>query len=127
MYNSLKTKTDVINLVLDSANLVYDPCGMAQGLSLGMVDMDLIRDIEVQQTTDNAWDVTLRVRLTSPDCMYFIYFEQEIHRQLKAFPEIKTFKIEWDKNFDWTPDNLNQAARSQIQQRYDRFLAQVKN
>ena len=36
----------IVSCLREAANQIPEPCGMAQGLSIGMVDMGLIRDID---------------------------------------------------------------------------------
>ncbi|HEY9707422.1 MAG TPA: hypothetical protein V6D48_04380 [Oculatellaceae cyanobacterium] len=121
MDDSLKTEEDVLALVQRMANEVYDPCGMARGLELGMVDMGLIRDINVQPK-ENGWDVSLRIRFTSPGCLYFLYFEREIRHRLEAFPQIEVLHIEWDDVCDWTPEDLSEAAQSKFKEHNEKLL-----
>ena len=40
----------LVERVLDAANQILEPCGMAQGLSIGMVDMGLIAGVDVKQS-----------------------------------------------------------------------------
>lgn len=122
MNDLLKTKEDVIALVQRMVNEVYDPCGMARGLSIGMVDMGLIRGINVQQK-ENGWDVSLQIRFTSPGCLYFLYFEREILHRLEVFPQIEVLSIKWDDICDWTPENLSEVATAKFKEHNEKLLA----
>jgi metal-sulfur cluster biosynthetic enzyme len=102
--------------IRDAANRIPDPCGMAQGLSVGMLDMGLIREIEVRQS-EKHWDVTVRARVTSPDCLHFVYFERELRAAVAAIPEIRFFSVEWDGGYDWTPESMSEAIRTRMKQR----------
>ncbi|MDM9384662.1 hypothetical protein QUB80_28770 [Chlorogloeopsis sp. ULAP01] len=122
MNDSLKTKEDVIALVQTKMNEVYDPCGLARGLSIGMVDMGLICSINVEPV-DNAWKVFLRIRFTSAGCEYFPYFEREIRERLEVYQQIESISLEWDKNMDWTPDNLSKVAKSKLEEHNEKLLS----
>ena len=122
MDNSLKTEKDVIALVQRMINEVYDPCGLARGLSIGMVDMGLIRNINVKPT-EKGWDVTLRIRFTSAGCLYFPYFEREIRHRLEVYQQIEDLSIEWDKVIDWTPEDLSEMAKSKLEKHNEKLLA----
>ena len=112
MSNSL-SEEDVI-AVRGVANEVYDPCGLARGVSIGIADMGLIRSLNVERLKDGC-GVTLRIRLTSPGCFYFFYFEREIRDRLKAVPQIKSVNMEWDQILDWTPDEISESAQLRFQ------------
>ncbi len=104
---------DIRALVQAVANEIYDPCGLAQGVSIGLVDMGLLRTIEVRRI-EGGWHVDLRLRLTTPGCFYFVYFEREIRGRLQAFPFITSLHIEWDDVFDWTPEDLSPSAQAKL-------------
>ena len=118
----VNTAEAVVQLVQRVANDIPDPCGLAQGVTIGLVDMGLIRKVDVQPV-DEGWDVAIRIRLTTPGCFYFLYFEREIRRRLAASGHIKSLHIEWDPEFDWTPDDLSETARLQLAQRRRMLLA----
>jgi metal-sulfur cluster biosynthetic enzyme len=121
---SLQSEQEVIAWVRSLANEIYDPCGLALGVSIGMVDMGLIRSLGVQRLED-GWGVSLRIRLTSPGCFYFVYFERELRSRLNAYQPVK-LTIEWDKILDWTPDDLSPSAQSKLRAYRERLLAMEK-
>ena len=122
MDDSLKTEEDAIALVQRMINEVYDPGGLARGLSIGMVDMGLIRSSKVKPT-EKGWDVTLRIRFTSAGCLYFPYFEREIRHRLEVYQQIEALNIEWDKVIDWTPEDLSEVAKSKLEKHNEKLLA----
>jgi len=102
--------------IRDAANAIPDPCGLAQGLSIGMHDMGLIREIEVR-ALGGRWQVKVRARLTSPDCLHFVYFERELRAAASAMPEVARLDIEWDGEQDWTPESMSEAQRARLKER----------
>ena len=86
--------------VLDAANRIDEPCGLAQGLSVGMVDMGLIRDVEVKASGRERWNVHVRARVTSPDCLHFVYFERELRAAVANIVDVAEFSIEWSDGSD---------------------------
>lgn len=104
------------------ANEVYDPCGLALGVSIGIADMGLIRDLKAERLK-NGWRVTLRLRFTSPACFYFVYFEREIRDRLKGIGQIQSLDIEWDQILDWTPDDMSKPAQRKLKEYREKLLA----
>ncbi len=122
MSGSPTSEEEVIALVRGVANEVYDPCGLALGVSIGIADMGLIRDLKAERLK-NGWRVTLRLRFTSPACFYFVYFEREIRDRLKGIGQIQSLDIEWDQILDWTPDDMSKPAQRKLKEYREKLLA----
>ncbi len=103
----------IVHLVRSVANQVYDPCSMAMGLNVGLDEMGLVREISACPGA-NGWDVRLLLRLTSPGCQYFFYFKEELEKRLLAYASVSTVRVDWDEQFDWTPDDFSASAREKI-------------
>jgi metal-sulfur cluster biosynthetic enzyme len=112
----LATEAEVAALVRSVADEVYDPCGMAQGLRIGLAEMGLVREVAADPGVD-GWEVRLRLRLTSPGCQYFFYFQQELEARLLGHPGVAKVSVNWDGGMEWTPEDLAASARSKIQAR----------
>lgn len=111
----------IASRIREAANRIPDPCGMGQGLSIGMADMGLIREVDVRQS-EEQWKVTVRARVTSPDCLHVVYFERELRAAVAAMPDIGQFAIEWDGGYDWTPECMSEALRSRMKERRARLI-----
>ena len=105
--------TKIVELVKSASNQIYDPCGLAQGASIGMADMGLIRSVEARQTACGRWHVKITIRFTSPGCFYFSYFERRLAEVLEAYQDLD-LAVEWDDRLDWTPDDLAPGARLKL-------------
>ena len=84
--------------------------------------MGLIREIDVRRS-GKVWNVLLRARVTSPDCLHFVYFERELLAAAKQIPEIGHVEIEWDGGFDWTPESMSEAVRIRMKERRAKIAA----
>jgi metal-sulfur cluster biosynthetic enzyme len=113
---------EIVAAVRDMANRIPDPCGLAQAVSIGMVDMGLVRSVEAVRE-DGAWSVTIRARVTSPECLHFVYFERELRAALRARSDIGQVHVEWDSGLDWLPDDMSEAARTRLRQRRHQIAA----
>jgi metal-sulfur cluster biosynthetic enzyme len=115
----------LVERVLAAANQILEPCGMAQGLSIGMVDMGLIAGVDVNRR-DSRWHVKVRARVTSPDCLHFVYFERELRSAIAAIAEVEKIDVVWtDYGSDWTPDDMSPQIRRRLNERRQRQLKAI--
>ena len=112
-------------LVLDAANEIHDPCGLAYGHAIGLADMGLIRALDVQESV-GGWRVDVTLRLTAPTCLYYFYFERELRFRLEGIDGVVGVEIRWDQVYDWTPDALAPSARARLEEARARTLARLE-
>ncbi len=112
----LESAEAVEEFVRFQADRVYDPCSMAIGLNVGLAEMGLIRDVTVAPAGPN-WEVWVNIRLTSPGCQYFFYFEEQLQARLLSHPQIVRADVAWDHRLDWTPEDLSAGVRARIAHR----------
>ncbi|MFJ7078929.1 metal-sulfur cluster assembly factor [Streptomyces sp. NPDC098781] len=93
-------------------NSVGDPCSVAHGSPLGLVDMGMVESVVV------GGDGHLRVgmRLTSPSCYMVGYFAEEIRERLADLPRITQVTVEFDNGLDWTPQLMTESGRHKRRQ-----------
>jgi metal-sulfur cluster biosynthetic enzyme len=89
---------------------VEDPCSAAHGSPTGLDSMGLVCSIERRDSPQGV-EIDLVMRLTSPGCWYFPYFEQEIRRRLETLEDVASVAIAWDDKWDWTPDQMRASTR----------------
>jgi len=116
----LQTSDDVDAYVTAEVNRITDPCSQALGVAIGLCDMGLVRELEAVPL-DGGWSVRLTLRLTSPGCLYFVYFEESI-RQRITDPAIKRLQIDFDSGLDWTPEAIAPEAQRRLQAYRSRLL-----
>lgn len=106
----------VLEYVRRTADGIHDPCGMATGVRLGLNEMGLLRRVHTEPDPE-GWNVRVQLRLTSPGCVYFFAFKDNIEERLTAHPQISRVVVDWDPTLDWTPEDLSPAARSKLEER----------
>ena len=116
----LHSAEEVVSYVRSRVNEVVDPCSRAQGVAIGLVDMGLLRELGVEPD-GGAWRVCLKLRLTSPGCLYFVYFEESI-RQRIVHPAIRHLEIGFDSGMDWSPDAMSSSAQRRLRDHRSRLL-----
>ena len=114
---ALKTCEEADDYVRCISDTIYDPCGMAMGLNVGMNEMGLIRAIESERDAAGNWSINVTLRLTSPGCEYFFAFKDNLQQRLGEHPNITSVMVEWDPTLDWTPMDLSPDARERLEQR----------
>ena len=94
--------------ILTLLDEIKDPCSVANGTPMGLVEMGLIDQLEI---TD-AGAVTIHLRLTSPFCHMIGFFKIEAQRLLSSLSHITSVALIADKGLDWSPDRMSPTARA---------------
>lgn len=117
----LQSEQQVVRYVSNRINEVVDPCSQAQGVAIGLVDMGLVRELDVEPRGE-GWCVRLKLRLTSPGCLYFVYFEESIRERI-VHPAIKRLEVGFDSGLDWTPESMSSSAQRRLRDHRARLLS----
>jgi metal-sulfur cluster biosynthetic enzyme len=112
----LHDSRELLEYIRRTADTIHDPCGMATGVRLGLSEMGLLRQVETEPDAD-GWSVRIQLRLTSPGCVYFFAFKDNLEERLGAHPQISRVVVDWDPSLDWTPEDLSPAAQSKLAKR----------
>jgi len=88
-------------------NEIKDPCSLAAGTPLGLTEMGLVKDVQI----DAAGRVEISLRLTSPFCHMIGFFKSEAIRLVSALPGVTHVQLKADNGLDWSPDDMETAAR----------------
>ncbi|GAB4215306.1 MAG: hypothetical protein OHK0012_15160 [Synechococcales cyanobacterium] len=120
MLNSITGASPTLEtFVCEQLNQVADPCALALGVTIGLEEMGLLKHLDISPNP-SGYAIHLTLRLTSPDCLYFIYFEREIRQRLVGQAGIESVTFTWDSCLDWTPAFLSPAAQSALNERRHR-------
>ena len=85
---------------------VIDPCSAANGTNLSIVDMGLIRSLDVEDG-----HVAVDLYLTTPGCMMLPYFHDEITDAVGSLPGVESVEVTTDSGFEWRPGMMTDEAR----------------
>ncbi|MHA3700589.1 metal-sulfur cluster assembly factor [Jatrophihabitans sp. YIM 134969] len=102
---------------------VIDPCSVGRGVPAGLVDMGMVKAVERSVSEDGHSVVTVELRITSPACTFQPYFEREVLEKLGAVPDVDEVRIEWNRDFDWSDDDMSPALRQRLRDKRHRLLA----
>ena len=96
---------------------VPDPCSYGAGVPLSIGEMGLLQGLE-----NREGKVTVRMQLTSPMCMMAAYFMREIEQRLLAQEGVESVQVEFDRAFDWKPEDICHDARQRL---FDRRITMI--
>ena len=96
--------------VREALGEVVDPCSAATGSNLDVVEMGLIKEVDV---TDGHAHVEMRV--TTPTCHMIPYFDKEVVERVEAVEGIESVELETDMGFEWTEEMMSEEAKRKRQ------------
>jgi metal-sulfur cluster biosynthetic enzyme len=97
-------------------NEIVDPCSAAAGAPAGLVDMGLVRRIEVRPGRKGALiDVVLG--LTEPTCLMGFPFLRSARERLSALSGVERVDVSLDPAFEWTPAELSPEYAERLKRR----------
>lgn len=104
---------------------VCDPCSLAAGAPLSLVDMGLVRGSRFDPATG-----TLEVRLgvTGPGCTFFGAYSAAAQQALSRIPGVRRAEVVLDTETVWQPSHLTEIGARTLAERRARtvLLSQVR-
>ena len=85
---------------------VVDPCSASTGSNLDIVEMGLVKGVDV-----DGGRVTVDMRLTTPACTMVPYFVREVEDRVGALSGVDSVELETDAGFEWSEEMLTDEAR----------------
>jgi metal-sulfur cluster biosynthetic enzyme len=98
--------------VISRLQTVIDPCSAATGVSLSIVEMGMVENVDFESGT-----VVVNLRMTSPLCHALPYFEMSIEAALAGIPGIHGVKCTFDHGGNWQADNMTAGAQQKLANR----------
>jgi metal-sulfur cluster biosynthetic enzyme len=89
---------------------VYDPCSQAWQRPLSLVDLGLVREVDV----DEAGHVSIRVSLTVPFCVAVATIMQAVERRVAELPGITAVSVHIDQTAPWSPELMTETGRRRL-------------
>jgi metal-sulfur cluster biosynthetic enzyme len=101
---------DEIYRLLDE---IHDPCSVANGNPMGLVEMGIIKAVTVSE----AGHVTVDLRLTSPMCEMLPFMQGESIKGITELGGVTGCTVTRDSGFDWDHDMMSPDAKHRRQLR----------
>ncbi len=89
-------------------NLVVDPCSVVAGAPAGLVELGLVRSLELEDTPDGV-AVRVRIGVTEPGCLMGASFAISARERLERLGGIASVKVSLDHGGDWEPADIDPA------------------
>ena len=89
---------------------IVDPCSAATGSNLNLVEMGLLKSVDVIDGT-----ARVEIRLTTPMCHMVSYFHKEIEERVGDLPRIEAVEVDNDAGFEWTEEMMSDEAKQKRQ------------
>ena len=105
--------------IRDALRGIVDPCSAANGSNLDIVEMGLVKNIQV-----NDGDVRVEMRLTTPACHMVPYFIEEIEERVGALSGVESVEVETDDGMEWNTEMMSEEAKEKRQAVIDKQMSQ---
>ena len=93
--------TQLRSAVEEALNRVYDPCSVAAGHPLGLIDMGLVTNIAIFNGS-----VSITLRVTFAGCMMMPTLAGAAEDMVAALPGVNHVEIDIDLNMTWKPTDM---------------------
>ncbi|MDF9747355.1 metal-sulfur cluster assembly factor [Natrinema salsiterrestre] len=85
---------------------IVDPCSEARGTDISIVEMGLLKRIEIEDGTAH-----IELRITSPSCMMVGYFIEQANKRVGSLPGIEDVSLETDAGLSWREEMMSEDAK----------------
>lgn len=106
--------------ILTALRRVMDPCSIATGVPINLVDMGLVKAV-----ANDAGDIRIELRLTSPICWQAANIIAKVEEVVAPLPGVHSVVCSLEASSDWMPDMIAPHARERL--RHVRPLAEAAN
>jgi metal-sulfur cluster biosynthetic enzyme len=101
--------------VWTALNTIVDPCSRAAGAPVGIAEMGLVRQLEVQHSPGGA-SIRVVIGVTEPGCLMGAAFINDARKLLRELPGVTEVHVSMDHAFDWTPEDMSPAYQARLDQ-----------
>jgi len=92
--------------VREKLDEIVDPCSEARGTDISIVEMGLLKRIEV-----DGGSVHVELRITSPSCMMVGYFIEQASERVGSLPGVEEVTLSTDAGLSWRDEMLAEEAK----------------
>jgi metal-sulfur cluster biosynthetic enzyme len=95
--------------VVRALRTVVDPCSIATGRPVDLVDMGLVQKVDVD---DSA--VTVVLQLTSPFCFQVGMMAERMESAVLEHTQARSVTVKIDHHAEWMPSMMSESARRSL-------------
>jgi metal-sulfur cluster biosynthetic enzyme len=119
---SVPTGMLTVEAVREALERVKDPCMEAAGLDLSILDLGLVYDVQVHEDDSVRVDMTL----TELGCIFTHRVIGAVYDMVEALPGVGEVEVVPRWAPVWTPERLNQKARSALEESRSAMFQTIK-
>lgn len=99
--------------VTAALSAVSDPCSVAAGAALSLLDMGLVRGWAISP----EGDLEVRLDVTTPMCLMAGHFIDDAQRRLEAIPGVRNVTVRVEPSGDWSPARISRRGQELLRRR----------
>lgn len=115
-HGDARAGADLEREIATALSAVDDPCSVAAGAPLSLLDMGLVRGWELSPDGD----LEVRLDVTTPVCMMAGHFVADAQARLEAIPGLGRVTVRVDPSGDWSPERISPSGRERLDRRRQR-------
>jgi metal-sulfur cluster biosynthetic enzyme len=108
--DEVTTATVTVETVREALNTIVDPCSVTAGAPAGLVDMGLVRSIQL-----HAGHANVTIGVTEPMCLMGAIFLRDVRSILASLDGIDSFDVRFDHNLRWDESMMAPSYRIALQ------------
>jgi metal-sulfur cluster biosynthetic enzyme len=93
--------------IYSQLNAIVDPCSVAAGLPAGLLDMGLVREVDIVEDANGGARVSVVIAVTEYGCLMGAPFAQMACERLLQLPGVKDVDVKLDAKFDWSTADMD--------------------
>jgi metal-sulfur cluster biosynthetic enzyme len=101
--------------LLEQLNKIVDPCSIATALPAGLVDMGLVRTLNVRALPAGGIRVDVALTVTHAFCMMSGVFVNEVETLLRGDRDVTEFEVTLDAATLWTEELMTPGYRARLE------------
>jgi metal-sulfur cluster biosynthetic enzyme len=95
--------------VLAAIGGVVDPCSIATGVPISVIDMGLLEEVSIREDV-----VSVVIRTTTPICWQSTNIVEAVVRRVEQVGGIRECRCTVNPGWDWRPEMMSQEARDRL-------------
>jgi metal-sulfur cluster biosynthetic enzyme len=99
--------------VREALDAVVDPCSVVAGAPAGLVQMGLVRSLELSEGESGA-TIRICIGVTEPGCLMGASFAAQARAQLERLAGVARVEIELDHANDWMPGDMDREYQRRL-------------
>jgi len=104
-------------VLFERLNNIIDPCSAAMAVPAGLVDMGLLRGLELEALTSGGTRCRIKLCVTHAFCLMSAVFVHEVEKCLRDIPEIEEIDVSLDRDTIWTEELMTPEYRARLEAR----------